>query len=171
MKKFLLVLAAVLLIAAALVIAPAFRRVPPTSNSTDPIISVKSDDAEMNAAIAKARSLLPQFWQIFDKPEHGETDFSIKVEITENDQHEHFWVKDIERKDGKIFATIDNDPEVVHNVKLGQHIQVNEADISDWLYIRDGKMYGNYTLRVLFKHMDPKEAREAEQYKKMLADP
>jgi uncharacterized protein YegJ (DUF2314 family) len=131
-------------------------------------ISVAADDQEMNAAIAKARATLPQFWQTFEKREHGESDFSLKVEITDKKQTEHFWLSDIERKDGKVFGTINNDPDKVGSVKLGDRIPIPEADISDWLFMRDGKMVGNYTLRVLFKQMTEKEV---EHYKKMLVDP
>jgi len=122
----------------------------------------------MNAAIARARASLPDFWRVFEKRDRGETDFSLKVKITDKEKVEHFWVVDIERKDGKIFGIINNDPDIVQHVKLGDRITVNEADISDWLYLRNGKMVGNYTLRVLFKQM-PKS--EVEKYKQMLADP
>ena len=46
--------------------------------------------------------------------------------MTDNGKIEHFWVIDIERKDGKITGTINNDPDIVHNVKLGDKITVNE---------------------------------------------
>ena len=92
----------------------------------------------------------------------------MKVKIHDKDKVEHFWVGDLERKEGKILGTINNDPDIVQNVKLGERIKVNEADISDWLYMRDGKMVGNYTLRVLFKQMTKEEV---EKYKQMLADP
>ena len=49
----------------------------------DKVISVAPDDAEMNAAIAKARETLPEFWQVFDKPEHGEKGFALKVRTKE----------------------------------------------------------------------------------------
>ena len=134
----------------------------------DTVISVTKDDPEMNAAIANARAALPQFWQTFEKREHGESDFALKVKITDPKGTEHFWLTDIERKDGKTLGTINNDPDIVRNVKLGDRIPIPEADISDWLYMRDGKMVGNYTIRVLFKEMP---AEEVEKYKKMLADP
>ena len=136
--------------------------------SKDKVISVAEDDPDMMAAIAKARGLLPQFWQVFDNREHGETNFCLKVKITDKDKAEHFWAVNIERKDDKIFGTINNDPEIVHNIKIGDRIWIPEDDISDWLYTRDGKMVGNYTLRVLFKQMS---ASEVEKYKAMLADP
>jgi len=134
----------------------------------DKVINVESDDPEMNAAITKARSTLLQFWQVFEKPEHGESDFSLKVKITDKKGTEHFWATDIKRRDGKIMGTINNDPNIVSSVKLGDRIEIPEADISDWLYMRDGKMVGNSTLKPLLKQMP---AAEAERLKKMMADP
>ena len=134
----------------------------------DPVINVADDDPEMVAAIAKARGTLPQFWKTFDKPEHGEKDFALKVKITDQKGTEHFWAIDIERRNGKIMATINNDPDVVATVKLGDRIPIPEADISDWMYMRDGKMVGNETLKPLFKSMPPKEV---EQLKSIMADP
>jgi uncharacterized protein YegJ (DUF2314 family) len=138
------------------------------SGQKDKVISVAEDDPDMTAAIAKSRSLLPQFWQVFDNREHGETGFCLKVKITDKGKAEHFWAVNVERKDGQIFGTINNDPEFVHNVKLGDRIPIPEKDISDWLYMRNGKMFGNYTLRVLLKQMS---SSEVEKYKAMLADP
>lgn len=109
-----------------------------------------------------------RYWQLFERRKHGEADFSLKVEISDTHGTEHFWVVDPERKDGKIFGTIDNDPDLVKSVKLGDRIQVDEQGISDWGYVRDGKMYGKHTLRVLMKHMPVKEA---DLYRQILADP
>jgi uncharacterized protein YegJ (DUF2314 family) len=134
----------------------------------DPVINVDDHDPEMLAAIAKARASLPQFWEAFDKREHGEKDFALKVPITEKKEGEFFWLSKIERKDGKTFGTIDNDPDIVHNVKLGDRIAIPEADISDWMFMRDGKMVGNYTIRVLFKQMP---AGEVAKYKAIMAEP
>jgi uncharacterized protein YegJ (DUF2314 family) len=122
----------------------------------------------MTAAIAKARETLPQFWQVFEKRERSETDFALKVQVTDPRGTEHFWATDIERRDGKTMGTINNDPNIVASVKLGDRIEIAEADISDWLYLRDGKMVGNRTLVPLFKTMP---AKEVENYKRMMADP
>jgi uncharacterized protein YegJ (DUF2314 family) len=134
----------------------------------DQVIIVEHDDAEMLAAIAKARGSLPDFWKVFDKPEHGENSFSLKVKITDKGGVEYFWVTDLQKQDGKISGTINNDPEIVTTVKLGQRIDVPEADISDWLYVLNDKMVGNETLRPLLKKMP---ADEAAQLKSMMANP
>lgn len=131
-------------------------------------ISVPSDDPAMDAAIAKARDTLPQFWQAFQARSRGDDGFALKVRIDDEFGTEYFWVINIERRDGTITGEINNDPGVVRSVKLGERIEVPERDISDWLFMRRGKMVGNETLRPLLKLMP--EA-EAERLKSMLAEP
>ena len=134
----------------------------------DDVVAVASDDAEMNAAIAKARETLGEFWAVFEERSRGERDFGLKVGIGEGDVVEHIWTVDIERRDGKIMGTIENEPDTVRRVKRGDRIEIPEADISDWLYWRDGKMFGCHTLRPVFKHMS---AAEVEEYKAIMAEP
>ena len=129
---------------------------------------VEADDADMLAAISTARSKLPEFWAAFEQQAPGDSDFALKVKITDSHGTEHFWVNALERSGGQIHGTINNDPEIVRSVAFGQRIEVPEADISDWTYTRNDKLKGNYTMRVLLKTMP---ADEAEQYKSMLADP
>ena len=105
----------------------------------DKVVTVESDNPEMVSAIVKARKTLPQFWQVFDKRERGESGFSLKVKITDKRGTEHFWATDIERREGKVWGTINNDPEIVASVKFGDQIEIREADISDWMYMRDAE--------------------------------
>jgi len=119
-------------------------------------------------AIAKARETLPTFWQVFQRRERGESHFALKVKVTDTEGTEYFWVTDIARLDGKIMGTINNEANIVASVKFGDRIEIYDADISDWLYMRNGKMVGNHTVRPLFKKMP---ASEVERTKQMLADP
>jgi uncharacterized protein YegJ (DUF2314 family) len=132
------------------------------------VVNVAADDPEMNVAMATARLTLPKFWQAFDKPGKGEENFALKVKITDSHGTEYFWVGDLERKDGKLYGVIDNDPEIVRNVKLGQRIEIPEQDISDWTFMRNDKIVGNYTMRVLFREMDKDEVAK---FKAILEEP
>lgn len=152
----------------ALALAAVFLVLLAACSKRDKVINVEENDPEMLAAIAKARETLPQFWEVFDKHEHGESGFSLKVKITDKKGTEHFWATDIERRDGKIRGTINNDPDIVASVKLEDRVEIPEADISDWLYMRGEKMFGNRTLVPLLKTMPPKEAAV---YRKMMAEP
>jgi uncharacterized protein YegJ (DUF2314 family) len=110
----------------------------------------------MTSLSPSLRSLIT-FWQVFERRERGDSDFSLKVKVTDPRGTEYFWVTDIARLDGKIMGTIDNDAMIGASVKLGDRIQISDADISDWLYIRKGKMVGNHTVRPLFKKMPASE--------------
>jgi uncharacterized protein YegJ (DUF2314 family) len=134
----------------------------------DKVVMVAAGDPEMLDAIAQARSTRPAFWQVFERPEHRESNFALKVLVTDKTGEEYFWATDIARRGGKILGTIDNDPNIVGNVKFGDRIEISEGDIADWLYMRNGKMVGNHTVRPLFKRMP---VSEVERIRKMLADP
>ena len=126
------------------------------------------NDPVIAAAISKAQAMLPQFWQVFDKRASGETNFVLMFRITDKGRIEHFQTTDFERRDGKTMVTISHAPKIVASVKLGDRIEIPEADITDWRYMRDGKYVGNVTFKAQFKHM---RAADVEQVKKMMADP
>jgi uncharacterized protein YegJ (DUF2314 family) len=123
-----------------------------------PGIGVPEGDTEMTAAIAVARAGLPQFWKTFANPGRGEEGFALKVAISDKGETEFFWLVDVERKDDLILGTINNEPDVVTNVRLGQRYSFTEDKISDWMFMRSGKMVGNETMRPLLKRMTPAEA-------------
>ena len=122
-------------------------------------IKLPNEDPEMAAAKAKARATLGHFWQKFENPGAGERGFALKVALPYGQNStEHIWTKDIERKDGKITAVINNVPRDVKGVQLGQRIEVADAQISDWLYLRGDKMVGNFTILPMLKRLPPEQA-------------
>lgn len=132
-------------------------------------IKVPNRDPAMEDAKAKARATLPQFWAKLERPGPGEEGFSLKVALPYSPRDtEHIWTKDVERKDGKITGVINNRPRDVKTVRLGQRIEIREEQISDWMFMRSGKMVGNYTLRPLLGRMPPADAA---RYRAMLEDP
>jgi uncharacterized protein YegJ (DUF2314 family) len=141
---------------------------PSKTREYDESISVRDDDPEMVAAIAKARATLPKFWTVFNKRKHKEDSFALKVEISDSHGTELFWAIDIERRGENISGTIDNKPDTVQSVKSGDRIKIADNQISDWVYMRDEKMFGNFTIRPLFKSMS---TSEVDFYEKILAEP
>ena len=129
---------------------------------------VEDSDPEMAAAIAKAQQALPQFWQVFDKREHSESNFVLVVRITDKGRIEHFHTTNFERRDGKTMVTISHAPKIVASVKLDDRIEIPAADITDWSYMRDGKYAGLRTMKPRFKYMP---AEHVEAFKKVMTDP
>ena len=134
----------------------------------DKDVGIGDDDPEIVAAIAKARQTLPQIWQVFDKREHGESNFVLVVRITDKGRIEHFSTTDFERRDGKTMVTISNHPNIVASVKLGDRIEIPAADITDWSYMRDGKYVGMITMKPRFKHMP---TDQVEAFKQVMTNP
>ncbi len=141
----------------------------PASGQDSSYIKIPNQDAEMEAAKAQARATLPQFWERLANPAAGEEGFALKVALPYGTNNtEHIWTKDVERTDGRITGVINNVPRDVKGVRIGQRIDIAEVQISDWMFLRNGKMVGNYTLRPLLKRMPPKDAA---RYRAMLETP
>jgi uncharacterized protein YegJ (DUF2314 family) len=132
----------------------------------DTLVEDGYDQEEMEAAISRARSELPRFLEAFTSK--AGADFSVKVPIRDGEDTEHFWMIDIRLDGNEFVGKIGNEPGTVTTVKFGQEYRIKKDEISDWMYMRDGKMYGNYTMRPLLRTM-PKE--EADYYRAMFAEP
>lgn len=128
-------------------------------DSDDPVTYVADDDAQMNAAIAHARSTVGDFVARSRNPLPTDEAFGVKKMIADGNGAEHFWLTDISYTDGVFTGLIGNEPQVVQGLKLGQSVQVKSTEITDWMYIDKGKMVGNFTLRVLLERMPEEEAQ------------
>lgn len=130
------------------------------------LVEGKYDEAEMDAAITRARLEVDSFIAELTKGDGEE--FAVKAPIKDGGETEHFWLTDVVYRGETFEGKIGNDPGVVTNVKFGQAWSIKKYEISDWMFMRGGKMHGNYTMRPLLKVM-PKEL--ADEYRSMLANP
>jgi uncharacterized protein YegJ (DUF2314 family) len=133
----------------------------------DKVISVADDDKDMNNDILRARSSLPAFWDKFAKPESDEAGFAVKLWITDGKNTEHFWCGQLKGDATKASCAIDNEPQTVFTVKAGQRVKIDPAQISDWMYQKNGKIKGGQTIRALLPKLPEAEAA---QYRAMLAE-
>jgi uncharacterized protein YegJ (DUF2314 family) len=157
------------LLAASILAATLACIVPPAAMAqSGGMVMVPNDDPEMAAAIAKARTQLPVFWKALEKPGAGEDRFALKVAIKDGADVEHFWLIDVAREGDKYVGTINNQPEIVNNVSAGERYTFADADISDWMFMRNDKIVGNETMRPLLKRL-PKA--QADEYRAMYAAP
>lgn len=129
---------------------------------------MEDTNPEMAAAIAQAQETLPQFWQTYEQRPHGESNFVLVVRITNHGRIEHFHTTDFQQEDGKTMVAISHTPKIVTNVKRGDWIWIPANDITDWIYMRDGKYVGLRTIRPRFKYMP---AEHVEGFKRALVDP
>jgi uncharacterized protein YegJ (DUF2314 family) len=122
------------------------------------IFTVDETDPRMNAAIDKARSTVGQFVKALSNPRSSQSGFSVKAPIRDGDHVEHMWLTPVKYRDGKFVGTVNNEPDVVKSVKLGEQYELKAGDISDWMYVENGMLVGGFTIRVL-RDAAPKEKR------------
>jgi uncharacterized protein YegJ (DUF2314 family) len=124
-------------------------------------VNVPTGDADMAAAMKKARSTLPEFLALARAPKPGMSGFALKVGIPYGENNtEYLWVNPFEPRGDVFVGRVNNTPVSVKNIKYGQMIEFDESNIGDWMYRQDGKMKGNHTACALLKRDTPKN-REA----------
>jgi uncharacterized protein YegJ (DUF2314 family) len=129
----------------------------------DKVTSVADDDARMNAAIAKAKATVDTFIAALKSPKPGQKDFSVKMPFVDGEHTEHMWLAPVSY-DGKVFrGIVNNEPQSVKNVRLGQEVEVAPPGISDWMYVENGKIVGGRTIRVLRETLPAGERADFDQ--------
>ena len=136
--------------------------------SSDPraaIAFVRNTDDEMNAAMARARREFPEVIRRYQAGELKE--LGLKVALNDGITVEHFWLSNARVENERLVGNIEGPVKSVTNVKDKELVSVDTANLSDWSYMKDGKLHGSYTLRVLLPTMNPSHAAKI---RAMLAD-
>ena len=132
----------------------------PTLESAGPgdeIVQYEAQDAVMNAAIAEAKASLPAFLTRLDAGDIGPGD-SLKVGFPVDNGHEHIWVNQIARKGDELTGVLANEPNWMPGLHQGSPVTFAPDLVSDWSYEKDGKLWGNYTTRVMLPSLPPEDA-------------
>jgi len=128
------------------------------SSENDAVTPVSDDDQEMNAAMQQARKTLNAFVERFTNPRTTDKWFLVKGRFTHEGRVEHIWVADLVF-DGKVFSgVLANQPELP-GLKFKQQVSVPMENISDWMYVSNGRLIGGFTTRVLYGRMSPEERK------------
>ena len=131
-----------------------------SAQNRSPVIDVSSGNAEMNAAIAKGRATLPTFWASYDAPKPSESGHSLKARFPNpRTNGEHVWIAEVKKTaDGRYSGRFANAPRDLPGKKAGDVAEFKEADISDWMFTRNGKIVGGETIKPLLKAMPKADA-------------
>ena len=159
---YLKMVALVALAAAALALIPPPWAAITAQNRSDrsPVIDVSSANAEMAAAIGKARATLPAFWASYEAPKPSETGHSLKVRFANRRNNgEHIWMDEVKKlADGRYSGRFANEPRDLPGKHAGDPAEFAQVDISDWMFLRNGKIVGGETIRVLLKAVPKADA-------------
>ncbi|MGL9623364.1 DUF2314 domain-containing protein [Bradyrhizobium sp. U531] len=124
-----------------------------------PIVDVRTSDPEMNAAIARARGTLPTFWASYASPKPSEEGHSLKVRFNTRKGGEHIWIAEVKKlPNGGYSGFFANQPRDLPGKRAGDKVEFAEADISDWMFMRNGKIVGGETIKPTLKSLPKADA-------------
>src|ERR1700730_4665621 len=121
---------------------------------------VPKHHAAMHRAVIEARKTVGKFIVALKHPAPGQQDFEVKKPFVQGDQVEHIWLSDVRFVGNHFEGQIDNQPRKLQGLKLDQLVSVKPKEISDWLYIDNGKLVGGYTVRAHYNELSPQQKRE-----------
>lgn len=139
------------------------RRLVPTADATrqqlraadpvaatlgDPLVPVlvPRDESAMQKAIEQARASWAE--AVAHHQKGGEVTAKFRF-ATRSGNFEHIWVT-VQKIDGEqVSGVLANHPRDLGDWKLGTAVTAKLTELSDWLFERDGKMVGGFTVKVL----------------------
>jgi len=123
------------------------------------IFRIEDRDAQMRRAVREARKSVGVFIAALQNPAKGQHDFEVKKPFVENGEVEHIWLAEVEFRGHRFHGLVDNHPKKITGLKFGDRVSVNPNEISDWVFVDNGKLMGGYTIRVLAQGL-PSESRK-----------
>ncbi|HEY0013542.1 MAG TPA: DUF2314 domain-containing protein [Allosphingosinicella sp.] len=157
-----------ILAALALALAPttAAAEAPPAGGKSQDdggIIGVPSDDAEMNAAIARGRAGLQGFYRRLASPRAGDSEFMVKFDIDPTDGVEFVWAADLDPSARPMTGTLLNQP-IQAGGRRGDRVSIPEDAVIDWSYRVGRVTQGSFTNRVLLGRLPAADAASYREY-------
>lgn len=113
------------------------------------------------AATAEARAHLAYFWVHEQAPAESEYDFRLKVALPRGDGHPgrvEAWVDSAARDGDRLSGQLAADTPELPGVGRGEVVTFAEADILDWAFFSNERLYGHYTTRVMLPKLPPEQA-------------
>jgi uncharacterized protein YegJ (DUF2314 family) len=124
------------------------------------IYNLESEDVEINRAIKTAQQTLTKFEKAIRSNNANFSLFALKVKFENKENAEHIWLSNVEFKNGEYFGVVDNLPEHITEVKLGETLKIDINTITDWMYLDKSNLVGGYTIRVLRDRMSEDERKQ-----------
>jgi uncharacterized protein YegJ (DUF2314 family) len=118
------------------------------------VYTVDAAEEQMKEAMQEAIRTFPLFEQAMQSPDTTLTGFAVRMKFNQGSENMHLWLKNLRGIGGQLFGVLDSQPTAAEGLKQGDTLRVVRNDITDWMYVKAGKLQGGYTLRVLYNSMD-----------------
>lgn len=131
------------------------------------VARVAHNDAEIAQIAEDARSTLPVFFRYVNRTD-GERDHCyIKCPFAADEgsdiNAEQIWLTGIHYKNGSYLGVIASTPRYVSGMKKGNTVAFNIDAITDWMYVKGGKIIGGESIKCLVERMPEDQRGETER--------
>ena len=116
------------------------------------------EDPRMLQAMALAKETLPAAIKNIPELKTNNSELLVKVAIPVGDgSREHIWLGNVRYEKNKVTGNIGNQPVHALHITFNQEYVAELDDITDWMAIKKGVVYGGYMLRVNLSRMSEYE--------------
>jgi len=125
-------------------------------------VSFSGDDEEIGTAIQEAQNRLSEFRHIVEEdarrliPVYASAMVKVGVESKISGEIEHIWIGGVYFEKDEVGGSVITPPDAIPEIRKGDHIRVNCAKISDWVYYEGDAMIGGFVERVLVRRIQRK---------------
>ena len=108
----------------------------------------------------RSQKRVPTFSASYENPKPSETDHSLKVRFANpRNGGEHIWMADVKKLgNGSYSGRFANAPRDLPGKREADLAEFKDADISDWMFMRDGKIVGGETIKPLLRLLPKRDA-------------
>jgi uncharacterized protein YegJ (DUF2314 family) len=144
-----------------------------SESQPSPVFYSEESDPEMQRAYESARANFPYFWRevawerrrivpALDlacvKAPFSDGEQGTRTEGTP--QVEHMWLSEVDFDGRDVSGVLLNAPNWLKTVKEGDGVRIPLGQISDWMYVISGEVFGAYTVNLLRSRMGRQERQE-----------
>jgi uncharacterized protein YegJ (DUF2314 family) len=125
-----------------------------------PTVDVGPNDSQMREAIQHARETFQDFWRQTDQGRIGTPLLKVGLgDAGTPGKGEFVWVAPLSFDGQTVTGTVTSAPVKIRSISAGQRVTFPLAQVGDWLYIKDGKLVGGFTVRLLRSRLSEQERR------------
>jgi len=128
---------------------------------------IEYTDAELSRIAENARNTVSSFFLHLGRKSAGEYGFCVKYPFfpdgNSREGSEQIWLNDIHFKNGNYYGVLANNPQFIQDIKKGDVVIFNTDLITDWMYVRDKKIIGGFSIKYLLEKIPEDHRSEAQR--------
>ena len=133
----------------------------------------KQEQKDLDSIGKEAQQTFDDFKLALSMKDTTTTNFIVKqmYDIPNATQKEHIWIRDVYSDNDQLKGIVDNVPQYTKLVKHNDTVVIDPTKLSDWMYYKDDKMIGGFTIKYMRSKMTDAQKKEFDkQYKVKFED-